>query len=261
MPFLRFSLDKRGNETTSIVYQVRRHGKGHSRVLYWFRTPPNIKVGRAAIDEYAIRTLEESHPDLTFDWPRILHAGKTVVAPGMSLAGEGPKRSRAAAGGAKPAARQEASRAQPKPARETPEVTEPLHAPEHQAAADAVAGIISHDDVARLRGRYAEVLARISQQVGDPARTDGLRLEAEALNPDSWVTPEEVRKGVESFECVERRLRDLLGRRQRTRRGGARHRRRKGTVGVPATSTSHGPSTEAVCPDHKPDGGSRTPEQ
>jgi hypothetical protein len=31
-----------------------------------------VKVGRAAFDEDAIRLLEESHPDLDFDWERIL---------------------------------------------------------------------------------------------------------------------------------------------------------------------------------------------
>ncbi len=45
-----------------------------SRVLYWFRTPPGIKVGRSALDEDAIRLLEELNPDVEFDWTRILKA-------------------------------------------------------------------------------------------------------------------------------------------------------------------------------------------
>ena len=41
-------------------------------MLYWFRTPPGVRVGRAAIDEQAMRLLEQHNPDVEFDWPRLL---------------------------------------------------------------------------------------------------------------------------------------------------------------------------------------------
>ena len=44
------------------------------RILYWFRTPPGVKVGRPALDEEAIRWIEEHNPDIEFDWPKILEA-------------------------------------------------------------------------------------------------------------------------------------------------------------------------------------------
>jgi hypothetical protein len=51
----------------------RRRGRGQGqRLLYWFRTPPGVRVGRAAIDEQAMRLLEEHNPDVDFDWPRLL---------------------------------------------------------------------------------------------------------------------------------------------------------------------------------------------
>ena len=75
MPFLRFTRDKRGYETTSLVHSFRgRHGKNRQKVLYWFRTPPDVKVGRPALDPDAIRWIEENNPDLEFDWPKILAA-------------------------------------------------------------------------------------------------------------------------------------------------------------------------------------------
>lgn len=43
-------------------------GKVRPRTLYWFRSPPNLKVGRAPFDEEVMRTLEAQHPELTFDW-------------------------------------------------------------------------------------------------------------------------------------------------------------------------------------------------
>jgi len=43
-----------------------------ARLLYWYRTAPGILLGRAALDEDAIRAIEEQHPDIDFDWPAIL---------------------------------------------------------------------------------------------------------------------------------------------------------------------------------------------
>jgi hypothetical protein len=74
LPQLRFTRDRRGYENTFLVETVRRRGREQGRVLYWFRSPPQVKVGRAAIDEGAIRALEEAYPDVTFDWSRILEA-------------------------------------------------------------------------------------------------------------------------------------------------------------------------------------------
>jgi hypothetical protein len=50
----------------------RRRGKSRARILYWFRTPPGIRIGRSALDEAAIRLIEEHNPDVEFDWTRIL---------------------------------------------------------------------------------------------------------------------------------------------------------------------------------------------
>jgi hypothetical protein len=49
----------------------RRRGRGQ-RLLYWFRTPPGVRVGRAALDDEAIRLLEKNNPDVQFDWARLL---------------------------------------------------------------------------------------------------------------------------------------------------------------------------------------------
>jgi hypothetical protein len=50
----------------------RRRGKSRPRILYWFRTPPGIRIGRSALDESAIKLIEEHNPDVEFDWTRIL---------------------------------------------------------------------------------------------------------------------------------------------------------------------------------------------
>jgi hypothetical protein len=71
--FFRFSRDKRGYEHFYLVESVTsRKGKSRSRVLYWYRTPPNVKVGREPFDEEVRRQLEAQYPSVTFDWAKIL---------------------------------------------------------------------------------------------------------------------------------------------------------------------------------------------
>jgi hypothetical protein len=72
MPFLRFTRDKRGYEQFALVHSVNRRGKSVSRVLYWYRTPPDVKVGREPFDEAMRRAIETQNPDITFDWRQIL---------------------------------------------------------------------------------------------------------------------------------------------------------------------------------------------
>jgi hypothetical protein len=54
------------------LHPVRNQGRTETVVLYWFRTPPYIKVGRTALDAETRQQLEELYPDITFDWNRIL---------------------------------------------------------------------------------------------------------------------------------------------------------------------------------------------
>ena len=72
MPYLRFSRDEHGYENTYVLHTYRRGDRSQRRLLYWFRTPPNVKVGRLPLNEDAIRAVEENNPDLAFDWSKIL---------------------------------------------------------------------------------------------------------------------------------------------------------------------------------------------
>jgi len=73
MAFFRFSRDKRGYEHFYLVEPTtNRRGKSRPRVLYWFRTPPNVKIGREPFDDDVRRALEAQNPNVTFDWRKIL---------------------------------------------------------------------------------------------------------------------------------------------------------------------------------------------
>ena len=51
---------------------MNRRGRSRSQILYWFRTPPNVKVGREPFDTAVRQALEAQYPHLRFDWPRLL---------------------------------------------------------------------------------------------------------------------------------------------------------------------------------------------
>jgi hypothetical protein len=72
LAFLRFSRDKRGYENFYLVEtSTNRRGKTRARVLYWFRTPPGVKVGREPFDADIRRALEAQNPNVVFDWRKI----------------------------------------------------------------------------------------------------------------------------------------------------------------------------------------------
>jgi hypothetical protein len=73
--FFRFNRDKRGYEYFYLVEPTtNRRGKVKPRVLYWYRTPPGIRVGREPFDEGVRRALEAQNPGVTFDWRAIVEA-------------------------------------------------------------------------------------------------------------------------------------------------------------------------------------------
>ena len=53
---------------------VRSRGRQRSRVLYVFRTPPGVKVGRDPFDADTRRLLERANPDLEFDWDALIRS-------------------------------------------------------------------------------------------------------------------------------------------------------------------------------------------
>jgi hypothetical protein len=105
---------------------------------------------------------------------------------------------------------------------------------------------LGSEGLARLRARYSEILAAISARVPDAERRDQLKETAERLNPDGWVTPEEVKGGLEQYEVLLESLRDALGRRRSRRR-------RRSTSDDGTSSTPDEPAT--LSPGDDPDEG------
>ena len=186
MPYLRFNRDKRGYENT-VVHSDRRKGRGQ-RILYLFRTPPGVKIGRAALDEDAIRLIEAHNPDVEFDWPRILD-------------GERRPQQKAAPPPPEP-------RPQPRPKKER--VVAPI------AESTPAATRLGAEGLARLRARYTDLLTRITERVEGADRQAELKGLADRLNPDGWATDEEVVAGLDGYEVTFESLRTAIGPRRRS---------------------------------------------
>ena len=164
-----------------------------------------MRVGRGPLDEEAITLLEAGHPDLEFDWTHILKGQPALEA---SKAEPRPDRERA---------RERDRKAPPPPRRERveparsadPPIESPIRPPVEEPTSAAHARLGS-EGLARLRARYSEMLARISERTDDPNRQGELKSLAERLNPDGWVTGDDVTAGLESYEATFAALRAEL---------------------------------------------------
>lgn len=77
---------------------------------------------------------------------------------------------------------------------------------------------LGFEGLVRLRARYSETMARITERVPDPEQQSQLKTLAERLNPDGWVTDADVSDGLESYERTYEELRGTLGHRRRSPR-------------------------------------------
>ncbi|MSO62605.1 MAG: hypothetical protein EXQ50_11035 [Acidobacteria bacterium] len=229
MPFLRLTRDRRGTKNTFLLHADRPGDR--PKLLYWYRTAPGIVLGRAPLDEDAIRTIEDQHPEIDFDWPAILALSEVMTpedeAPARPQQPEGRRsRPRDQPRDAQPRPRQDAP---PEPAIDT--VDEPVAgvddlptleeltfdsdpaeaarpAPRH--ASGLLEELVGREIATRLRARYSELSARIHERHAEAAVRDRWMTRAASLNPDIWLTPEAVLEGVRRadglFDSLRREL-------------------------------------------------------
>ena len=212
------------------MHSDKRKGRGPGRILYYFRTPPGVRVGRAALDEDAIRLIEQSNPEIEFDWTRILKGQGAEPPPEKRSTAQPP------APRSHRTAELPAKSDRPAPAPSVPATEEDVEALV-DAPVTAAGAKLGAEGLSRLRGRYAEMLARIGERIPDAERQAELKTLAERLNPDAWVTEADVLAGLDGYETTFEALRSVVG---RGRRSG---RRRKGgrPEAAPAEARSPAP--------------------
>ena len=210
------------------------------RLLYWYRTAPGIVQGRSALDEDAIRTIEEQHPDIDFDWPAILALAE-VMTPEDEAPARAPQQQRQQGRrernrDRRPPQQPSASARPQSESASAPEQLEELPRDERvEELADAVKPESDEPDAeestpveippprnllveelagreigSRLRARYAEIIARIQDLDVDGSVKDAWFKRAEVIDPELWMTPEEVLNGVRNADAQYDKLRSEL---------------------------------------------------
>jgi hypothetical protein len=221
VPFLRYTRDRRGYETTYLMHGYRSaQGPGRTRVLYLFRSPAHVRVGRRALDEEAREALEHTHPDLSFDWSAL---GREPAPHHFE------ERDRSA--------RYDRSRVPP--ARIPPPAPAPLI--DDQTLLGRILGAA---DAGRLRTQYGELVRRIARRAVSPDDRDRLTERAQRLNPDDWPDEAAVRAGVQTIEAAWNEIRAELPSRRWGRRG--RDRRPPPTDLVAPSGTAAGDDASAI---------------
>jgi hypothetical protein len=224
--FLRFTRDRRGYENTFLLHAAQPGER--PRVLYWYRSAPGVRVGRPALDEDAIRTIEEQHPGVDFDWPQILEVG-AITQPEVERELVPPRRRplRPQPGPPVPQdgapATRTSQQTQQRPAERTPDAhpdrevvavppsvavgseEESIEDPVGQPALrphDVLEELVGREIATRLRARYAEIISRIHRFPVEHAQRSAWEARAQKLNPNNWVTPDEVLRGVQHADAL-----------------------------------------------------------
>jgi hypothetical protein len=202
VPFLRVLRDKRGYETTYVVHWFREGNRQRSKVLYAFRTPPGVRVGRDALDPAVLRELEARYPEIDFDWRALLET-RQVIDSGVDPRRPRPRKKPAAATAA---------------VAESPPAAPPLASARLAVPAD-IEGDTREAQLAFLNRWYPELRDRIPHRTQDPIRREALLALVERLNAGGWESEEQATAGLQSAaEALQRLSRVFSKRRRRPRR-------------------------------------------
>jgi len=218
-------------------------GPQRNRVLYLFRSPSNLKLGRHAMDAEVMEALEHTHPDLAFDWMALQRdQGAARI--------EARERGRTVPQSPPPQRRPQARPSQP-----VPEPTPPAVVEDHSLLGQTLGA----EAAMRLRSRYNELAHRIARRARTPEERARLTERAARLNPDEWPDEAAIRLCAESFAAEWNAIVAELPQRRRGRRGG-RHRQPDRQGSEPVSQPADAESTAADAGDSDDDSGAEPSE-
>ena len=194
MPFLRVIRDKRGYETTYLMHWSREGNRQRSRILYMFRTPGGVRVGREALEADVLKQIEAHHPDIEFDWNAVFHNQQVI-----ETAAE-PRRPRKRTAG--------------EDAEGAPAPQPPAPAPRFAVPA-TIEGATPDEQIAFLSQWYTAVREKIPQRAPDAERQEALFALAERLNPAAWTDADEITAGLQQAAEALQRLSHVFAKRRR----------------------------------------------
>lgn len=207
MPFLRVIRDKRGYETTYLMHLYREGQRQRSKILYVFRTPGGVRVGRDPLEPDVLRQIEAQYPDIAFNWALVRESQQLI-----ETAAE-PRRRRPRREEEAPAAASPPSIPEPAP---TPP---PVATPPPIAIPSVIEGATPDEKIVFLSQWHPIIRERIPSRTSDPARQEALNALTDRLNPANWTDADEITAGLQqAAEALERLSHVFAKRRRRGRR-------------------------------------------
>lgn len=252
--------DKRGYETTYLIDWYREGNRQRSRILYVFRTPGGVRVGREPLEPEVLRDIEAHHPEIAFDWKAVMGSRQVVdTAPEARR----PRKRRDSEDERVPAVEVTASSPPGTPSREDPPppgfgaAGPGAAAPPRPPIPSAIEGSTPDERIAFLARWYPIVRDRIPQRTPDPARREALLALAERLNPAVWTDADQIVTGLQqAAESLERLSHLFSRRRRRPKRASTRSTPTGSTTGATVTGAEPAPVSHV-----EPSRGADRPEQ
>jgi hypothetical protein len=208
VPFLRVIRDKRGYETTYLMHLYRDGPRQRSKILYVFRTPGGVRVGRDPLEPDVLRQIESQYPDIQFNWATVRESQQLIE----TSAEPRRRRPRREDEGVPVVAAPPVAPPAPPSAPPTPP------APRIMIPA-AIDGETPDERIAFLTHWHPIIRERIPQRTSDPARQEALNALADRLNPANWTDADEITAGLQqAAEALERLSHVFAKRRRRGRR-------------------------------------------
>lgn len=223
MPFLRVMRDKRGYETTYLMHWFREGARNRSRVLYMFRTPGGVRVGRPPLDREVLRQIEAQHPDIQFDWNAVRET-QQIIEPAPEFRRRRPRREDGETAQAAPVAAEPAVAVDPTPVKTPPPtaaaVVSPAASPVPRLQVpSSIEGSSPDEQIAFLLKWHPLICERLAQRTADPERRVALLALAARLDPVAWTDADQITTGLQqAAEALERLSRVMARRRRRPRR-------------------------------------------
>jgi hypothetical protein len=227
VPFLRVIRDKRGYETTYLMHWYREGARQRSRILYVFRSPGGVRVGRESLEADVLRDIEAHYPDIAFDWKAVLDNRQIVdTTPDLRRPRKRRRAEDEAAGpeaAVTPNVPPSARGAVDAHNADIGSATSKPHGGEGGAprpsVPSAIEGATPDEQTAFLVRWYPIVRERIPLRTADPTRREALLALAERLNPTAWTDADQIAAGLQQAgEALERLSRVFTRRRRRSRR-------------------------------------------
>lgn len=213
----------------------REGARQRSRILYVFRTPGGVRVGRASLEPEVLHHIQTHHPEIAFDWKAVIETRQVIDA------APEPRRSQIRRRLEEDAASTPVSPVQT----ESPQATRHPGTPARPPIPAVIEGSTPDERVAFLAHWYPIARERVVQRMSDPVRREALTALAERLNPAAWTDADEVTTGLQqASEALERLSRVLTRRRRRSGRG----RLPQGDAAAPTRHGDDSNGAECVAP-------------